>query len=321
MRSSLVWPRVVLPCLALTAVLVLYEEFRGTAATRSARSAVATTPQCHVTADVSAPLVCSHKGYHKAYNAPRGHHLFPPLQGNGLVRSVTWLVSRMGVKCFDLDLTLTQDGEVIVGHPKDLTKLLKLASPPSEHTLEVLKKRERLLSSNTSPDRATVVTLASFLEAAAALRLVQLSLEPKNFPLEKLKETAQLLGKYRESFKGHGAGLLLIVDEKAVDSAVRAELVEHVHLAVGVREASFGGDEALYCGGKEHVPDHVTYVMPSLEVVASCPDTAPGYRDGAAVWNVKEPSDVNHLARKPAAIITDYPAVIAQHCGDVTWGA
>ena len=291
--------------LGVIACVVLYEEAKGV----QPQIKLATTAECRLVPDErNSPLICSHKGYHKAYNAPKGHHLFPPMQGYGLARSMTWMASQMGVRCFDLDLSVTSDGAVMVGHPADLKKLLQLRKPFSAYSLAEIQRRAE---KNTLP-------VEELFDVVEKLGLVQMTLEPKNFTAAQLKETAALLGKKRSLFKRGGAGLYMIVDEAAVDAPSRKELAAFVPLAVGVRQAEYGGDHSRYCD-THTLPSDVSMVMPSYEVVASCPDTHGLAKTRVSMWNVGTRGDAVHLGARASAIITDYPAVVAEHCGAVHW--
>ena len=83
-------------------MIILWEEHGKAALTPR-------TPQlkvCRVIQnDDYSPLVCSHRGYHKAWSAPVGTVLYPPGTGVAIDQSVSWLVKRMAIVCFDLDLS------------------------------------------------------------------------------------------------------------------------------------------------------------------------------------------------------------------------
>jgi len=227
----------------------------------------------------------------------------------------------MGIRCFDLDMTLTKDGEVIVGHPVDLAMLLGLGEPQTLSDFDLKSLRARDKDGGLPVELRSVVTLQELLSYIAGMGLVQLTLEAKNFSDDKLRETAKILASYEKWFGGHdehgvgGAeGLYLIVDETTTEKALRLELKKYIRLALGVRESKYGGDESVYCGGRESVPPHFSYVMPHWLVADKCKESRPEVNwAGVGLWLIDSKEELNFLAGANA-IVSNVPAVITPHC-------
>eukprot|EP00756_Hemistasia_phaeocysticola_P049978 Hpha_TRINITY_DN2458_c0_g1::TRINITY_DN2458_c0_g1_i1::g.24682::m.24682 len=119
------------------------------------------------------PMVCSHKGFHGAWDAPVGSPLYPP-PGNDLLRSMRWHVDKLNVRCFDLDVSVTSDGGFLVGHPKDTMKALQLNRPLENYTVRKVRAIESELGAkNVAPGLGEVVMEAHRLGVRV------LTLEPK----------------------------------------------------------------------------------------------------------------------------------------------
>eukprot|EP01065_Artemidia_motanka_P019411 TRINITY_DN23067_c0_g1_i2.p1 TRINITY_DN23067_c0_g1~~TRINITY_DN23067_c0_g1_i2.p1 ORF type:complete len:264 (+),score=70.91 TRINITY_DN23067_c0_g1_i2:265-1056(+) len=257
-------------------------------------------------------VVCSHRGVHSPWQSPIGSPLYPPLPGSPLVQAMQWHSKRLGIQCFDLDVSVTLDGKMLVGHPYESKRVLRLPDVPGNLTEAAVRRID---------ERGALAGLADVLAQAQQSRVRTLTLEPKH----KLSEDFALLRQFAAATAAAVTPTLriyLIFFGDAADTVrrLRSEF-PGLRFALGMRDTPAG---ALLraCDGEAGAGEALApydMIMPSVAAWARCKahlhKEIRRKRILVHTWTI-DTAEAVVGALGSDAVVTNKPAQLAHHCAE-----
>lgn len=212
----------------------------------------------------------------------------------------------LGLAEVELDVRLSQDGELIVLHDKTLKRTAGVAGTSLDHTAAQLAQLDARASFARWPERVGVPTLAAVLDAGAPELRYQLEVKGESLPL--LKQIAERLAQLIEARQLTGqvvvtsahVGFLEYLGRTQPQLA-RGYICEFRHLQPLKRARELGVDWLIL---------HYPLVTPSLLAKAAALDL------GVSVWTVNDLAIAEKLVGMGVtSLITDFPSAFRHHFG------